>query len=260
MNKLLVITIATGPYKKYLYGLFKSLSKIKNIRFDLAIMQDSERLPNKLSFVEENGYRDDLYNAAKQVVNGNVYMFDIEHLPWPIVTCVKFLHIEKVITSLENRYEYVLYLDSGMRLRKPFNLSDYNVDKFNVWQHYLYDFFSEADRKGLHSSKEKCFSYLSNSERVNYVHAGCFLSRTELAISIGYLVQDLMNKELRNGIIPDWQDESCLNYIYYHNQELFNVIEHQMYDEGAPKRHPRPIEDYMLSFEDSSDCQKLKEV
>lgn len=252
MSKLLIITLSTAGYNKYVTELFKSLKKAFKGEFDVRdVCWITDRSDDDCiqTFVD---------NAKGMDTLGTM---GIVHMPWPIVTCLKFDFVRQILQDEQFQdYDYVLYLDSVMRIRKELHLQDFMLDKVNVWEHFLWDFMSDSERRFLHNERKNTYSYIKEEDRYEYVHAGMFFGRIDMIKSLCIEVQELMNKELRNGILPQWHDESCLNYVYHQLSDNFNVISSQVYDEGAPNRYVRPIEDYQLSFENCTDCQEIKKV
>lgn len=243
--KVLVITIGTGLYSKYIVGMLPTLRNIS---------PGADR--DILLFSSEY--------AELELDRPNIGTIKIDHYPWPIITCVKFHNILRALDLKRKpdgswNYDYVVYLDSVMRARKAIELDKLPKDKYTVFNHFLWDFITPEQRLNLHNKNKSSFAWIPEEERTQYIHAGMAIATPEMMYQLAQSVQSLMNSDLKNWSIPTWHDESEINKYYHDFPQLFNVIEHEVYDESCPSRHPRPMNDYYLSFVDCHDCQKLKD-
>lgn len=197
MEKIAIITIATGKYSK-IFPNFKD-KLLKNFLSDkdrtILLFTDNLNLNHETS----------------------IY---IPHLPWPLCTLLRFHHINRYKDRFED-YNYIYYLDVDMIAE---DLIDEEVlpdnNKIVCVSHYwnnTYELYENIN--------ERSTAYVPKSDTTNYQYCqGCFFGSTKDSFfKMSYELENNINIDLKNNIIAKWHDESHLNkYIISHPCKILN--------------------------------------
>lgn len=187
-----VLTIATNEYSKLFFNFKKEIIKY---------FLPSE---NREIFL----FTDNLEINHNKLIN-------IPHLPWPLCTLLRFHHINKHKEKFIN-FDFLYYIDIDMI---PHTLIDKEVLPNeneivcvkHFWQHDSFESYENLNEKST------AYVKLTDSFKNKYCQ-GCFFgTKTESFLEMSKILEDNINKDLKNNIIAKWHDESHLNkYIISH--------------------------------------------
>tara|TARA_R100000808_G_scaffold24932_1_gene59550 strand:+ start:29465 stop:30196 length:732 start_codon:yes stop_codon:yes gene_type:complete len=167
-------------------------------------------------------FTDDVENEVFK--KDNVAVRKIEHEPWPYITLKRFKYMYGVIDELE-KFSDVIFLDADMVVSKLIPSSFLN----------RYDHFFGVHHPGQFMYGSGICEYESNKQSTAYTpkteehgvkyRQGCFWGGKNPHIS--QMIKELhvcVKKDLENGVIAAWHDESHLNRYFSENDELVSTL------------------------------------
>ena len=200
-HKLAIYYIATSNYKMG-FEHFK-----KNLPFLFPNME-------KTVVILSDGLRE-----WDNVVEDNIIykVYYIDHFCWPIITLFKM----KYIKDHKVDCDYACYFNANLQFNKDYDYSTNNIDLtgLNLSRHCTCDENSEFDGSGYAwAINKESQAYIE--EPYTYVIGGLFLGPSEIVYKMCEEVSDMVEKDLKRNIIPQWHDESYLNKWRLQNKNL----------------------------------------
>jgi histo-blood group ABO system transferase len=208
--RIALFVIATNKYFQFVEPLVESVEKyfLENHKIDIFLHTN----------LESNGELERRFNNQNRV---SCKFFHISHKPWPFMTLERYAifnqhDIGKPLSELDNNnvYDYAFYCDVDMLF----------VEK--VGDEILGPNLTATIHPGFFNKPRELFTYEENSESLAYIgrnegvfyFAGGFQGGT--AKAYGKAINDLatnIKKDLSNGIMAVWHDESHWNKHLLHN-------------------------------------------
>lgn len=202
MEKLLIVYIATGPYKQHFKKFHDSLKNLyPGVQKDIAMFSDDPTM--------FEDYEDIVYNSF------------VRHYPWPLVTLMKFWYVKEAITEMKAyEYTHVAYFNSNVIFRREItDKSVYLGDKLAVVRHWCLYFYSDAVVENFGNKNKNSVCYIEHPE--DYWQAGLWSGPIDIVIDLCDRINKLISKDLIHRQLPSWDDESA-----------YQVAVHELLHEG----------------------------
>ena len=222
MTSLDIVSVATNGYTKYWHDMIISF-------------QDNNKVFEK---VVVHVITDDpvfVNDFAARNLNMKFLVYQIESMPWPLPTLMRYTYISKITKFLES--DNFLYIDSDMKFHPGFELEIETALRRNeinlvihpgYWRNNNLKFcekelplvkvvISDLYRKlrlgglGAWEVRRKSTAYVARKNRRTYVCGGVWFGKRDLIVEMINTLKFETEMELRNGIISKWHDESHLN-------------------------------------------------
>jgi histo-blood group ABO system transferase len=191
--KIGLLVIATGKYTQFIPPLYKSVKKhfMKNHEVKMFVFTDGN--------VPEN---DDIIRIEQ------------EHLGWPYATLKRY-HVFDKNKELLSNMDYLFYCDADMRFVEDVNeeiLPDTETELVGT-EHP--GFF--GGRRGSYETNKSSTAYVSEEEGECYYAGGFNGGTSEAFLEMSKTIKERVDKDLENGIIAVWHDESQMNRYFIDN-------------------------------------------
>jgi hypothetical protein len=194
-----ILIICTGKYNVFFKDLYESSEKffLKNHKKTYYTFTDSVTFENE-----------------------NIIKIHQESLGWPNNTLKRFEMFNKISDKLIKE-DYIFFLNVNMMF-----VDDVGDE---VLPKYENGFLMGVNHPGYFNSPKESFTYERRPESVfyipinegNYYYQGCFNGgSSEEFLKMSKILDDMINVDLSNGIIPVWHDESALNWYYLNKTPL----------------------------------------
>jgi hypothetical protein len=150
----------------------------------------------------------------------NIVKIHQENLGWPNNTMKRFEIFEKHRNYLIKE-EFLFFLNANMKFIDEVNEEVLPEEKNN--------YLMGVNHPGFYDKTKENFTYERRTESVFYIpideghfyYQGCFNGgRTFEFLEMSKILSDMINIDLKNGIIPIWHDESALNWFYLKKNPL----------------------------------------
>jgi hypothetical protein len=150
----------------------------------------------------------------------NVKIIQQDNLGWPNNTMKRFEMFNKIRELLEQE-EFIFFLNANMLF----------VDFVNeeVIPSEINNFLMGVNHPGFFNSPKEQFTYERRTESVFFIpysqgkfyYQGCFNGgRSNEFLEMSKILDNLIQTDLNNGIVPIWHDESALNWYYLDKNPL----------------------------------------
>lgn len=197
--KIGVLLICTGKYNIFFNSLYDSCEKYF--------------LPNhkKTYYVFTDG-------EIKK--NDNIVKINQENLGWPYNTLRRFQMFNRIEEDLKNE-DYLFFFNANMAF----------VDYVNeeVIPKKENNFLMGVNHPGFFNTPNTNFTYERRNNSVFYIpfgegkyyYQGCFNGgNSEEFLKMSKILDNMIDVDLSNGIMPIWHDESALNWYYLDKNPL----------------------------------------
>ena len=187
-----ILTIATGKYLNYVESLIESCEK------------NFLTGHGKNYFIFTDGNLESKFK--------NVYLINQNQLGWPFDTMMRFHMFNSIKDDLE-RMDYLFFFNANMLVVEEVNDSILPNNSNSNLVAALHPGYinSENYRMPFEGRIESSF-FVKPGDRKKYVQ-GCFNGgRSKDFLEMCEKLKILIDKDVSNGIIPIWHDESALNW------------------------------------------------
>lgn len=148
-----------------------------------------------------------LIGDDSSIISKNDHFFQIEGLPKPLTTLLRYNYFLKVKDIIKN-YDIIYYMDADLEVIKTISLSDITPDSIDQYVVVNHHWEGYCKINGLESNK-KSTAYLESIE--NYYQACFYGSYTQSFLNLIDYGNEMINEDLKNNIIAKWHDESHFN-------------------------------------------------
>ena len=187
MAKVGLLVIATGKYDQFIPLLYKSMKKhfLKNHDVTMFVFTDQE-MPQKEDIIS-------LPHA---------------HEPWPNPTLKRYHVFDKYKENL-SKMDYLYYCDADMRFVGDVGDEVLPDPESNLVATEHPGFY--GGRRGTYETRKESTAYVSNEEGECYFAGGFNGGTSEAFLNMSATIKERVDKDLENGIIAIWHDESQMN-------------------------------------------------
>lgn len=235
MNKVLLTYIVTGDYYKFLYPYLEEYDKL---------FYDADKhlcvLTDKTEEVEE-------------ILKGTSISYTvlpIQHMPWPWVAIRKFSHVlraYKYLTEgLSYQFDYVINIDASVVADRKLSIKEFtHPDKVCALKSYFWDLAESVEHRYdmFWQSSVKSVSWLDSRKIPYHCFSGFVSFPKHLVEPLCRQMEYMFKEDMRNRVIPEFHDESYFNKLISLKPDLFELFEHNVYDEEVPETplEPNPM-------------------
>lgn len=202
-KKILLHIIATGKYDRYLDKIINSAKEF--------FFTDSD-----LHFI--------IYTDSELYQNGsdlNIHKFQISHEPWPGPTLKRFeyfcLSEDLIIDS-----DFCFYIDVDSMFVKKLDFESLGMDE-NLRGMIGTLHPGYYGRNGTPERRPFSTAYIPQGSNNLYYCGGFFGGSSREFLGTIKLMRENIQKDLENGIIAIWHDESHLNRFFFDNPPAFTL-------------------------------------
>jgi hypothetical protein len=223
LSTVAVFTIATNKYYKFWENMLESADK-------------HLFLHDELSFYVFTNIEVDVVELNKKLKRVKVFVHNIPDLVWPYATLERYKYIAEYGMGIQA--DYFAHIDADMfivpHLSLPIeklmkNKSITLVAHPGFWRvafpekiffygrnlrYILRDFklVLEYGHLGTWSKNRKSKAFVTRSKRKQYYCGAFWFGKKDNILKLAEQLRDYTEQDLRNSSIPEWNDESYLNY------------------------------------------------
>lgn len=183
--KICILTIATNKYLQFVEKLYSDIAE---------------------KFLPGSDINCLLFTDHEVETSDNVRVHYIEHEPWPMPTLKRYNYFMKEKDFIL-QHDYCYYLDADMRIDNP--VGEEILGDLVFTKHPYQSFHTIEDMS--YDRNPKSLAYVPFGEGRTYYAGGFNGGRTKNFIEMSGIIADRVNKDLENGIIALWHDESHMN-------------------------------------------------
>ena len=209
--KICILTIATNKYINFVQQLYDNLEDM--------FLPDCEKTCL-------------LFTDHKCETSDNVRVCNIGHEPWPMPTLKRYNYfIQEKEFILQ--HDYCFYFDVDMRIDSLVGsevLGDLVATKhfYKIW---------ESPNQFSYERNSKSLAFIPYDEGKAYYAGGFNGGKTSKFIEMSEVIADRVNKDLDNGIVSIWHDESHMNRYMIDNPPTLELSPEYCYPEPELGRH-----------------------
>jgi histo-blood group ABO system transferase len=184
--KICILTIATNKYIQFVERLYDNIEDnfLNGHEIECLLFTDHE--------IEES--------------SDNVRISQIDHEPWPMPTLKRYNYFVKEKDFI-SKFDYCFYFDVDMAV---INKVGDEVLSDLVATNHPYKIYEKPDQYSYERRPES-LAYVSLGEGTNYYAGGFNGGSTKEFLKMSEVIADRVNKDLENGIVAVWHDESHMN-------------------------------------------------
>ncbi len=220
--KICILTIATNQYLQFVEKLYD----------DIAAKFLPQHEVNCLLFTDHE----------IEETSDNVRVHYIDHEPWPMPTLKRYNYFVKEEDFILD-HDYCFYLDADMRIDAP--VGEEILDDLVATRHGYQSFHDPKDQS--FDRNPESLAYVAPDEKTVTYYAGGFNGgKTENFIEMSRVIADRVNKDLENGVVALWHDESHMNRYLIDNPPTLSLTPDYCYAEefigtDYPFKNPKII-------------------
>jgi histo-blood group ABO system transferase len=143
-------------------------------------------------------------------IDGKYIIHKVEHNPWPSSTLHRFRFFNECKEIISN-YNYSFYIDADSLFVGQVNPEDILSNVIGALHPHL------GNNEGTPERNPNSTAYIGNGESSRYFCGGFFGAESSEFLNISRTIEHNINKDLENGIVAIWHDESHLNKYFLTN-------------------------------------------
>ena len=184
--KICILTIATNKYIQLLERLLDNIEE---------------------NFLNGHEIQCLLFTDHEVETSDNVRVCQIDHEPWPMPTLKRYNYFVKEKEFI-SKFDYCFYFDVDMGLVDK--VGDEVLSDLVATMHPYQSFYPKEERS--YDRNEKSLAYVPVGEEGELYYAGGFNGgSTKRFLEMAEVLADRVTKDLDNGVIALWHDESQMN-------------------------------------------------
>ena len=157
----------------------------------------------------------------------NMSVYPQEHLPWPYITLFRFGTILKAKEELE-KYDWVLFLDADMRVVNVVTEDDLFTSKSYIGVHHPCHYMQMPPHNefpGAFETEQQSTAGIEATDDISVYFQGCLWGGSVPEV-LGMMteLQLRTQKDLEDGIIAKWHDESQMNKFFAQRRSKVHVL------------------------------------
>ena len=195
--KILILTIATNKYIQFVERLYDNIED---------------------KFLNGHEIQGLLFTEHDVETSDNIKVSQIEHEPWPMPTLKRYNYFIKEKEFIF-QIDYCYYFDVDMGIVS--NVGDEVLSDLVATMHPYQSFYPKEQR--TYDRNPKSLAYVPAGDEGELYYAGGFNGgSTKRFLEMAEVLADRVTKDLDNGVIALWHDESQMNryLIDNHQQNL----------------------------------------
>ena len=204
--KICILTIATNKYLQFVEKLYDDIAEkfVPGAEIDCLLFTDHE--------IEET--------------SDNVRVHYIDHEPWPMPTLKRYNYFVKEKDYILE-HDYCFYLDADMRIDAP--VGEEVLSDLVATQHGYQSMHPKEQMS--YDRNPECLAYVAPGDEITYYAGGFNGGKTTKFMEMAEVIADRVNKDLKNGVIALWHDESHLNRYLIDNPPDISLTPSYCFDE-----------------------------
>ena len=184
--KICILTIATNKYIQFVERLLDNIEE---------------------NFLNGHEIQCLLFTDHEVETSDNVRVCQIDHEPWPMPTLKRYNYFVKEKEFI-SQFDYCFYFDVDMGIVD--NVGDEVLSDLVATMHPYQSFYPKEERS--YDRNEKSLAYVPVGEEGELYYAGGFNGgSTKRFLEMAEVLADRVTKDLDNGVIALWHDESQMN-------------------------------------------------
>jgi len=184
--KICILTIATNKYIQFVERLLDNIEE---------------------NFLNGHEIQCLLFTDHEVETSDNVRVCQIDHEPWPMPTLKRYNYFIKEKEFI-SQFDYCFYFDVDMGLVDK--VGDEVLSDLVATMHPYQSFYPKEERS--YDRNEKSLAYVPAGEEGELYYAGGFNGgSTKRFLEMAEVLADRVTKDLDNGVIALWHDESQMN-------------------------------------------------
>ena len=184
--KICILTIATNKYIQFVERLLDNIEE---------------------NFLNGHEIQCLLFTDHEVETSDNVRVCQIDHEPWPMPTLKRYNYFVKEREFI-SQFDYCFYFDVDMGLVDT--VGDEVLSDLVATMHPYQSFYPKEERS--YDRNEKSLAYVPVGEEGELYYAGGFNGgSTKRFLEMAEVLADRVTKDLDNGVIALWHDESQMN-------------------------------------------------
>lgn len=213
MSKIAILYICTGKYDVFWEGFYKSSEKyfLKNIEKHYYVFTDSKQL----------------YDQNR---NDKIHKVYQENLGWPNNTLMRFNMFSKVTNELK-AYDYIFFMNANLlfvaEVGEEFLIKDKDL---LVVKHPYY--YNKHRSEFTYDNNVESLAYIRDNEGDIYIAGGLNGGKTTAFLKLIETLRVNIEKDLENGVIALWHDESHINRYIINRNDIHVLGPEYLYPEG----------------------------
>lgn len=183
--KICILTIATNKYIQFVERLYDNIEE---------------------NFLNGHDIECVLFTDHEVETSNNVKVSQIDHEPWPMPTLKRYNYFTKEQEFI-SKFDYCFYFDVDMAV---INKVGDEVLSDLVATNHPYKIF-EKPQQFSYERRPESLAYVPIGQGTNYYAGGFNGGSTQEFLKMSAVIADRVNKDLENGIVALWHDESHMN-------------------------------------------------
>ena len=214
-------------------------------------IQFVERLYNNLEENFLNGHNLEclLFTEHDVETSDNVRVSQIEHEPWPMPTLKRYNYFVKEKEFI-SEFDYCFYFDVDMGIVDK--VGDEVLSDLVATMHPYQSFYPKGERS--YDRNPKSLAYVApGDEGPNYYAGGFNGGSTKRFLEMSEVIADRVNKDLENGVIARWHDESQMNRYLIDNPPTLSLNPSYCFAEEQMKNPSYPYDPKIIALKKNHD-------
>ena len=184
--KILILTIATNKYIQFVERLYDNIEE---------------------NFLNGHEIRGLLFTEHDVETSDNIKVSKIDHEDWPMPTLKRYNYFVKEKDYI-SQFDYCYYFDVDMGIVSK--VGDEVLDDLVATMHPYQSFYPKEQRS--YDRNPKSLAYVPMCKEGELYYAGGFNGgSTKRFLEMAEILADRVTKDLENGVIALWHDESQMN-------------------------------------------------
>jgi len=142
-------------------------------------------------------------------IDEHVHVIYQENLGWPKNTLMRYEMFQRIIDRLKT-FDYIYFFNANVSFCEPIG-SEFLPENEGLLAVIHPGFYLEDRKAYLYETNLKSTAYISENEGQYYFMGGVNGGKSENYIKLINCISEQINKDLENGIIAVWHDESQIN-------------------------------------------------
>ena len=221
--KICILTIATNKYIQFVEKLYDNIEE---------------------HFLNGHEIEGIIFTEHEVETSDNIKISQIEHEPWPIPTLKRYNYFMKEAEHI-SKYDYCFYFDVDMGIIEK--VGDEVLGNLVATMHPYQTFYSKSDRS--YDRNPKSLAYVKpGDEGENYYAGGFNGGTTKRFLEMAEVISDRVTKDLEDGVVALWHDESHMNRYLIDNPPTLSLTPSYCFAEEQMDNANYPYEPKIIAL------------